>query len=268
VIHINVEGIAPDAAWLARAEILRKQLLRRGLKQGDRHKLIEANQKLWRELEPWLRQLSHGKCWYSEARDCATYWHVDHFRPKNEVKDLNGMAYEGYWWLAFDWRNYRLAGNALNVPKSTKFPVRDDKWACKPTDDLDDEFPYLLDPVCPEDPSLLSFDDQGKAMPAERHDEWHHERAKVSIDILNLNYDSLKRGRKRVWDECMRHARDVLHCKDTIQKNSSVSKKQRLRDGVLSLKRMVTPDAEFSAVAAVCVRAQGSRWLERTVLGN
>jgi uncharacterized protein (TIGR02646 family) len=268
VIHISLEGHTPDAAWVARAESLTKQLLRPGLKETDRHELIKDNERLWRDLEPWLRSLSHGKCWYSEARDCATHWHVDHFRPKNEVKDLDGQKYEGYWWLAFDWRNYRLAGSAPNIRKSSKFPVRHGRWACKPDDDLDDEFPYLLDPVCPEDPSLLGFDDQGKAMPAEPHEPWHRERAEVSIEILNLNYDSLKRGRKRVWDECMRHARDVLDCKDTIQKTASISKKQRLQDGVLALKKMVAPEAEFSAVAAYCIRAQGSQWLERAVLGR
>ena len=269
MIHIDYNGERPDADWLKRADTVTDQLMQDGLSRKKRQGLIDANQKIWRELESWLKTLSHDKCWYSEARDCASYWHVDHFRPKKEVKDLEGNTYEGYWWLAFNWKNYRLTGGATNVPKSSKFPVREGTgWACTPDDDIDDEFPYLLDPTCPEDPYLLSFDEQGKAMAAEPHDGWHKERADVSVGILNLNYDSLKRGRKRVWDICAKHARTVLSCKDTIETTSSVSQKQKLRDGIKTLRAMVAPDAEFSAVAAVCVRARGDTWLDRTVLNN
>ncbi len=269
MIHINLNGKSPDADWLARANAVTAKLMQDGLSDNERQRLIDGNEQIWRDLMSWLKDLSHDKCWYSEAKDCASYWHVDHFRPKKEVKDLEGNTYEGYWWLAFNWQNYRLAGSAINTPKSSKFPVREGtEWACIPDDDTDEEFPYLLDPICPEDPCLLSFDEQGKAMAAEPHDCWHKERADVSIDILNLNYDGLKRGRKHVWNRCSRQAQDVLECRDTIQHTSSRSKKQKLRDGVSVLKEMVAQNAEFSAVAAVCVRAQGDTWLERAVLGN
>lgn len=269
MIHINVDGKTPDALWLKRADSVTAMLMQSGLSDAKRRKLIDDNDQIWRDLAPWLKDLSHDKCWYSEARDCAAYWHVDHFRPKGEVKDLEGNSYEGYWWLAFNWKNYRLVGAAMNVPKSSKFPVRENTdWACGPDDDIDDESPYLLDPTCPEDPCLLSFDEQGKAIAAEPQYGWHNERADVSIKILNLNFDSLKRGRKRVWHSCRYQALEVLSCKDSIKRADSGSKKQKLRDGVAALKAMVNCEAEFSSVAAVCIMAQGDRWLERTVLFN
>ncbi len=269
MIHIDLNGHSPDPAWLARADGVTSQILNNGLSDEDRQSLIDRNEHIWRDLMPWLKTLSRDKCWYSEARDCAAYWHVDHFRPKKEIKDLAGTTYEGYWWLAFNWQNYRLAGGAVNTPKSTKFPVRENTtWACGPDDDIEDEHPYLLDPTCPEDPALLSFNEQGKATPADPNDCWHKDRADVSIAILNLNYDSLKRGRKRVWDQCSTQSQDVLQCKATLTDQPSASKKQKLRNGINVLKDMVRREAEFSAVAAICVRAQGDTWLERAVFGN
>jgi len=78
-------------------------------------KIIEQNSGLWRELQDWLCEKSYGKCWYTEARDSISYWHVDHYRPKAKIKDLNNVEYDGYWWLAFNWKNYRLAGSATNI---------------------------------------------------------------------------------------------------------------------------------------------------------
>ena len=266
--HIDIEGKSPDEDWLNRADALTNQLL--SLKTAtDRNKLIKDNQNIWRELEPWLRKLSHDKCWYSEAKDCASYWHVDHFRPKSEVKDLDGNIYEGYYWLAFKWQNYRLAGSALNVPKSTKFPVREGTtWAIDPNDDIEDESPYLLDPINPLDPGLLSFDEKGRAIAGDPENDWNSQRADVSIDILNLNYDRLKRARQRCWDECNRKINQALNLMGDLQKRPSASKKAKLKEKILELQKMVAYESQFSAVATTCVLSQGRDWLTKQVIGN
>lgn len=269
MIHIDLDGQSPDAAWLEKADAATAKLLAPALSDEDRYALIKKNEQIWRDLMPWLKGRSVNKCWYSEANNCVSYWHVDHFRPKSEVKVLDGTVYEGYWWLAFAWQNYRLAGSAVNVPKSSTFPIREKtEWALGPDDDVADEHPYLLDPTCLGDPELLVFDEQGKAAPAEPGDSWHKERAEVSIDVLNLNYDSLRRGRKRVWDKCSRKVAAVLQCKAIIARQASASQKQKLRDGIDALKELVARDAEFSAVASNCIRAQGDTWLERTVFSR
>ena len=89
MIHIDIEDKSPDEDWLQRADALTEKVIKARTGKA-RKKLIDDHSGLWRELEPWLRELSHDKCWYSEAKDCANYWHVDHFRPKHEVMDLNG----------------------------------------------------------------------------------------------------------------------------------------------------------------------------------
>ena len=266
--YIDIDGKSPDEDWLNRADTLTNQLL--SLKTAKaRKKLIDANKSLWRELEPWLCELSHDKCWYSEAKDCASYWHVDHFRPKNEVKDLNGDIYEGYYWLAFKWQNYRLAGSALNVPKSTKFPVREGTtWAATPDEDTAEESPYLLDPISPLDPGLLSFDGSGNAIAGDPENRWNSQRADVTIKILNLNYDRLTRARQICWDECNRKINRVLNLMHDLQQNSSASKQATLKEIILQLQKMVACHSQFSAVATTCVLSQGVQWLSKQVMGN
>lgn len=266
--HIDIEDKSPDADWLEKAEKLTEKLKK--LKTASaRKKLIEANSKLWRELEPWLRQLSHDKCWYSEARDCASYWHVDHFRPKSEVKDLEGKTSAGYHWLAFQWQNYRLAGSVLNVPKSTKFPLREGTArAATPGADVADESPYLLDPINPLDPGLLSFDEKGRAISGDPEDCWNRKRAEVTIDILNLNYSRLTRARQICWADCDRKINRALNLMNDLQDHPSASKKAELKEKILSLREMVTADAQFSAVATTCVMSQGVHWLTKQVIGH
>ena len=33
---------------------------------------------------------------------------VEHFRPKKEAKALDANSRDGYWWLAFDYMNFRV----------------------------------------------------------------------------------------------------------------------------------------------------------------
>jgi uncharacterized protein (TIGR02646 family) len=266
VRQIHLEGKAPNKDWLKRAKKLTDQL-RKLTDDGARHKLIEENSSLWRELEPWLRELSHGKCWYSEARDCVAYWHVDHFRPKKEAKDLNGDVSPGYWWLAFKWQNYRLAGSAVNVPKSTKFPIRKGTTRVTgPHQDEADESPCLLDPVSPDDPGFLSFDEKGKAIPCDPVHRWNCQRAEVTIDILNLNYDALTKARQVCWEECDRRVNRVLNLMEELQNQNSATMRATIREVILELRAMTAEESEFSAVAITCVLSQGIEWLAKQVL--
>ena len=68
------------------------------------------------------------KCWYSEAPDAVSDWHVDHFRPKKRTLDEDKTEHEGYHWLAFDWRNYRIAGSYTNSPHRDGQGVTRGKW--------------------------------------------------------------------------------------------------------------------------------------------
>lgn len=266
--HIDLNSQSPPAAWIEKANALTEELCRLN-SAGDiagRDKLIDDNHNLWRELEPWLRERSHNKCWYSEAMDCASYWHVDHFRPKKIVKDLAGDETAGYWWLAFKWQNYRLAGSATNVPKSIKFPVREGTTRVTgPHQDENDESPYLLDPLNAADPGLLSFDDKGKAIPGDPAGEWNRRRAEITIEVLNLNFDGLTRGRHVCWEECDRCVNKAMNLMKAIQERASATDNAELAATVRKIQGMVAKDAQFSAVAVTCVRSQGVNWLAEAV---
>jgi len=269
MIHIDLDGKSPPDEWLAQANSLTEELIRLDAahEYEARDKLIEDNQDVWRDLRGWLKELSFDKCWYSEAKNCASYWHVDHFRPKKKVSDLYRNTTTGYWWLSFKWQNYRLCGSATNVPKSIKFPIREGTLrATGPNQDENDESPYLLDPVIPEDPGLLSFNENGEAIPADPDGPWNKDRAKETITILNLNYADLRRGRKVRWEECDRRVNQARNLMAELQDQDSVTKRTELRNTIQEIKRMAAKSEEFSAVVRICVRSQGVEWLSSHVL--
>jgi hypothetical protein len=263
--HIDTTKEKPPKAWLNKAKKLTEQLTA----IDDINKkiaFIKKHQKVWKELEGFLKKLSHDKCWYSEAKDCASYWHVDHFRPKSEVKGLNGEKFEGYWWLAFEWRNYRLSGSAINTPKSSKFPVRTGtQRATNPANDINDEEPYLLDPTNTIDSGMLAFDEEGMPKSLCVEDGWNKERVDVSIEILNLKFDSLVQARKRVWFECNNKINEAVNLLGDINRDKSTTKNKKFGALIEDIKQMISETAPFSMAATACVESQGIPWLTRMV---
>ena len=89
MIFIDLDGKHPPQEWLDRAEAARVELMAIDDPE-ERKKFIEVHAQIWRDLAEWLKEQSYRKCWYSEANETFSYWHVDHFRPKKKAKDLNG----------------------------------------------------------------------------------------------------------------------------------------------------------------------------------
>ncbi|MFG2406090.1 HNH endonuclease [Streptomyces brevispora] len=120
-----------------------------------------------------LLELVGGKCWYCETLILRADVNVDHFRPKSEVLDVPG--HPGYWWLAYEVSNYRIACKHCNsggaryngVPegraKGSQFPLLAGTRARASQDDVEREQPLLLDPAHKGDPDLLGFDTAGYA---------------------------------------------------------------------------------------------------------
>jgi hypothetical protein len=89
----------------------------------ERNEVINRNGSHWGALKDWLLALSHGKCWFSDTKDLFSHYEVEHFRPKKIAKDLDGIDRDGYWWLAFDYSNFRICGNVGNRKKGGWFPL-------------------------------------------------------------------------------------------------------------------------------------------------
>lgn len=112
-------------AWLGKSNEYREKLIEYH-EAGDieaRNKFIDDHSLHWGKLKPWLEALSLGKCWFSEAKELFSHYDVEHFRPKKEAKVLDGTVRDGYWWLAFDYTNFRLCGNVGNRKKGGWFPL-------------------------------------------------------------------------------------------------------------------------------------------------
>src|ERR1700730_11100098 len=110
MIYVFQNATAIPQVWLDKVAALQAQL--EGLPTADERKaFINSKAAVWGEIKDKLLEMSHGKCWYSEAPDSVSDWHVDHFRPKGRALDEDKTPHEGYAWLAFDWKNYRIAGS-------------------------------------------------------------------------------------------------------------------------------------------------------------
>ncbi|HEY3840902.1 MAG TPA: hypothetical protein VGL72_30225 [Bryobacteraceae bacterium] len=128
---------------------------------------INFNDDIWRPLKWHLFELFHGKCAYCECKPRAGQrGDVEHFRPKGKVTE--DPDHPGYYWLAYDYRNYLPSCSSCNQParaKLTHFPVTG-PHAHEPRS-LPAESPLLLNPLDPAtDPfQHLEFDEMGAPRP-------------------------------------------------------------------------------------------------------
>ena len=70
----------------------------------------------WNSFKSILLSIYGEKCWYSECSLEGSFGDVDHFRPKNRSTNENYEVIlpDGYWWLAFRYKNYRLSCEKCN----------------------------------------------------------------------------------------------------------------------------------------------------------
>lgn len=243
------------ADWVVEAEAA-TTALRTAANREERKAIIEANDGLWRDdrIREWLLKQFHRKCWYSEAMDVVSSCHVDHYRPKGKATKKDEPPQEGYWWLAFQWKNYRICGQLLNVKKRDLFPVVEGPAATADgAISIELEAPVLLDPTT-DDASLVSFSriDDGciaESSVLEADDPRSALRATRSIEILGLNrLPGLNEKRAKVWDRC---SGKILE----YRKLNGPSVLVEVQRAMISrdLKSWIAYDQEFSSVAYAAV---------------
>jgi len=259
---------APDGKWVADSEALLQQLLAVSDKAA-RDALIDANEALWGRLRDWLLRLSHDKCWYSEARDLFSVLEVEHYRPKKRCKrSPRGQVSDGYWWLAFDWLNYRLCGKVGNSKKGDFFPLATSSPVAAHNGlSVLNEIPLLLDPACPGDPDLLSFNEDGACGPHADADQFTQLRVTTTTTRLNLNQGRIKKARQRVWARCWLLIEDSRALAQQMNLVAGPADRERLNQKKEELRRMVRPEAEFSAVAKDCLLKSNIGWVRALAAG-
>ncbi|MFA5780371.1 MAG: hypothetical protein WC947_09580 [Elusimicrobiota bacterium] len=262
MILINLDGFQPGADWIKKSISLKKQLIAAAKKSDwDKvHSIIDKNGKMWQILKQPLLDLKkyRGKCWYSESKNDYAYMHVDHFRPKKAAVGIDKKDYGGYWWLAFEWKNYRICGPIGNVNKRDKFAVYKNKANC-PKDNIEDEIIYFLDPTEEQDVLKITFNNNGEIMPIHKSG-FHFQQAVYTIDCLKLNDKPLKEARKEIWIKCDALIRETQYLTEEDSQNPSSFKKGQIKEKIKQLQRLVISTAEFSATAKACLRSTGIEW--------
>src|SRR3954453_16196371 len=127
MIFINQDALHPPPARLTAMSSLSTELT--GKPVAERTEFINQNRTAtWAHADVLtaLRAIAGNKCWYSEVKLDGADPNVDHFRPKGRVREVNadlentGVEGAGYWWLAFEFQNYRLAAMHANQRRTDK----------------------------------------------------------------------------------------------------------------------------------------------------
>jgi len=255
------------SAWLAESERLAGELSKLDTtgKIKERNELIDKHGGHWGKLKPWLLALSGGKCWFTEARDIASHLDVEHFRPKKAARNIKGPERDGYWWLAFDYMNFRIAGTVPNRKKGAWFPLRyGSRCSTYGRRCEGDEVPHFLDPTNAHDVTLLAFDEEGKAVPAAGIPRWDYVRVKRTVERLKLTeHQALAEERRKVWQNTTKLINKYLQALSDVR--TSAAARERVKSTAREIVCLTKPEAELSSVAKWCIRLRNDPQLSRLV---
>lgn len=259
-------------AWLSEASDALQAL--EGKTPEERRAFINDNGEIWSGVKSAMAQLSHQKCWYSERRIAVTELEVDHFRPKNRVTGAI-PPHKGYWWLAFDWKNFRLAYSLINKRrtdareenvqgKGCYFPLIDENarvpdTAAAPTVG---ERPELIDPCIAADVQLLDYAvEDGKVVErfTTAQNQTRHRRAKTSIKLFHLNEGTLIRDRHDLYVAIRHSVRRIEELEAEREAHGTLNPKQEDEyDNLLNqIGDWINSAAPFSSFARACLKQNG-----------
>lgn len=278
--YIDLTKLQLPDGWQAKADGLNTRL-RSAATDAERTVIMDKSP-IWQELFIPLSQLSNGKCWYSEACEVMSDRDIDHFRPKNEAKNIDNVpraTEAGYWWLAYDYENYRFSSQYSNQFRKDKFDKKKDKHGKNVYFPLfqnsqvatnkrscDDEQIMLLDPCRRDDPGLLTFNDKGIAIPdaAAILDPDDKVRVEVSIRVYHLDHTPLEELRERVWGVCQRKIDEIRKITNDPDGMSNFGK-NRIKFLKDEIRGMTERSQEVSAVAIACCGQNGLKVLTQDI---
>jgi uncharacterized protein (TIGR02646 family) len=246
-VRLDPSKIPPD--WLEKAQKLKAQL--DAIQDPtERAKFIKEHD-IWGEIKNWLLEMSHGKCWYSEAPDAVSDWHVDHFRPK-----------AWYQWLAFDWQNFRVCGAIPNRTKRDEFPLPENSpratWESR---DCSCECCLLLDPTNPNDADLIAFDESCLPRPINPDWPFAKDRVQLTTELLSLDSPRLVEARKKRWRDCRKWIDQLRTILPMPSEKIDPTRREQIETFARHIREMTLPSEPFSAVARACVKAANMDYL-------
>lgn len=221
-------------------------LLRKRYRWGNRKELWKN-----KNLQTDFRAFAHNKCWYTEVQLIGQDAHVDHWRPKAEIKPFEEYNYnrplatQGYYWLKNAPNNYRLSCTYANRKtgeggKGCYFPLADDSEYLTESG-AEHETPLLLDPCDENDVRLISF--LGNQVVPATCDAFEKKRVEISADIYNMKDPYIKAERGKVWNEVEKTLEEF--------QEGEISRNACLR----RLRALVDRESKFSACAIACLNS-------------
>lgn len=224
--------------------------------------LIRYEGNIWSKLKPYFEVYFHGKCWYTESRNPMSNNDMDHFRPKSEVKE--DQNHNGYWWLAYNFENYRFScqysnrfktNEDLNETggKNAKFPLLNPDERNHNPNSRHAERPELLDPCNEADHGYLTYDFAGNCQCLKSHSAYL-KRFESTRLIYNLNYPTLVEDRKILYSDIL----ELTELGDLCVDNADAIKKvQNI------LQKKMSHEAPYSLAAESFVRGfRDKNWID------
>lgn len=272
--YVNLNDIKLPDGWIEKAAKLTQEL-KDAVGDQSRSAIISLKKnEIWKELFIPLHQLSNGKCWYSEALDLMSDRDIDHFRPKKKAKNIDDIPRadeDGYWWLCYDYENYRFSSQYSNELRKDKFktdketggkgvyfPLFEGSIIAKSKNRCDDEEIMLLDPCDEDDPILLTFTSKGIATPNSKAilDPRDKIRVETSIKLYHLDHEPLEEARERLWDFCQRMIDEIRAIVDNPEE-ISMAGRNKAKFLKQEIRRLTKRKEELSAVAIACCEENG-----------
>jgi hypothetical protein len=275
MIHINQRNLRIPDVWITGAKTLTEALLLKN--ETDRDTFIDENRVLtWGapKLVTALQGLVGKKCWYSEVEIKGADHNVDHFRPKGLVQEIDPDSFaktgkkmeDGYWWLAFEWKNYRLSSQHANQRridehtiggKADFFPVEGLRATAKTEWDLIEENVLPLDPCSISDVALMWFDPDGKpgASNANASDA-EKRRIRITIWLYHLDKHDIQESRAKqvvMIHNDIRDANTAFKLWDRSGRNNA-SLKNLFDNAVNRISAAIEARSEFSGAKRCVVR--------------
>ncbi len=237
---------------------------------AERVAYIKTNAAIWREFASYLKQMSYGKCWYSESDDPQAFFDVDHFRPKARARRADRVIDDGYAWLAFSHENFRLSAqrsNRLNtdeddgerVGKGDWFPVAADSPIATWDDRcVGDERPLLLDPTIRSDIDLIEVDGDARIKPSRLCFGVNRERVEASVQLYGLNLPAIAAARRRVMRDVERAFDQLQTCLKQADQSAPLAENLKVAAQVEHLRTITKSDRPFASAARSALILQGA----------
>lgn len=274
---INTLGYNPKK-W-EKEQQLKLMALRACANRAERITFLDTPQnKTWNQHKSSFEKLSHGKCWFTEANSTVSDYSIEHFRPKKRVELItNKDEYpekrtttdiNGYWWLAYNIENLRLASYKPNQLKRNYFPIRNDSnIATADNNSWKKEIPMLLDPCIESDVQLLTYAGV-EPRPSNPDDTTlEHIRARISIIVFGLKHDRLKRARSRIFEEAKNYYRNCERNWDAMDNFRGVNAEayelafKNFQDNCANLVGMLRPDKQFTRMIQAFLEGMNKPWI-------